>query len=242
MKRSLVFLLVLGILSCGAVGLAAAENASVTGDGVRIREAPGTTGTVIGSVNKGTRLEVTGKTSLAETVDGHPDSWYAVLYQGKKGYIFGWFLAFDAGAVVGAEGAPAPQVPTLTTVTARPEDIVGDWASYGETPPVIYTFEEDGSARYLSLEWNLDMAATGHRVSRKYLTADLVRGSYTIEGSTVRVAWYWGGKTESLFTVQKEKDGMTLVIDGKQIGSRFHTREPGATPIGDIVVNTEPDL
>ena len=58
----------------------------------------------------------------------------------------------------------------------------------------------------------------------------------------MRVAWYWGEKAESLFTVQKSKDGVNLVIDGKEIGARFHTQAPGATPIGDIVINTEPDL
>jgi hypothetical protein len=237
-----MLMLVFGILSCGAIALAAGENASVSGDGVRIREAPGTSGTIIGSVNKGTRLAVTARASLTETIDGHLDFWYAVLYQGKKGYIFGRFLALDAGAVIPAEGAPAPQVPTLAAVTVRPEDIIGDWALFEGSPPVIYIFEPDGSAEYLSLEWNLDMAATGHRVSRKYLTADLVRGSYTIEGSTVHVAWYWGEKAESLFTVQRSKDGVILVIDGKEIGARFHTQAPGGTPIGDIVINTEPDL
>jgi hypothetical protein len=242
MKRLFLLLFVLGILSCGAVALAAGENASVSGDGVRIRETPGTAGTIIGSVSKGTRLAVTARASLSETIDGHLDFWYAVLYQGKKGYIFGRFLALDTGVIISAEGAPAPQVPTLAAVTVRPEDIIGDWALYDESPPVIYTFEPEGSAEYLSFRWNLDMATTGHRVARKYLTADLVRGSYTIEGSTVRVAWYWGEKAESLFTVQKSKDGVNLVIDGKEIGARFHTQAPGATPIGDIVINTEPDL
>lgn len=242
MKRSLAFLLVFSILSWGVAANAADENASISGDGVRIRETPGTSGAIIGSVNKGTRLTVTARSPLAETIDGHQDSWYAVLYQGKKGYVFGRFLALDAGIIIGAEVAPAPQVPTLGAVTVRPEDIAGDWARFDGSPPVIYTFEEDGSAQYLSFQWDLDMAATEFRVSRKYLTADLVRGRYAIEGSTVRVTWSWGDIPESLFTVQKTKDGVILVIDGKEIGGPSHTREPGATRLGDIIVNTEPDL
>lgn len=242
MRRSLTVLLTLGILVLGAALLAAVENATVSGDGVRIREAPGTSGKIVGSVNKATRLEVTGRSPVTETIDGHLDSWYAVIFQGKPGYVFGRFLTLDAGAVVGAEGPPAPQLPTISGMTARPEDIIGDWANYGALPSVIYTFEPEGRAQYLTLQWNVDLDKKEHRVSRKYLIVDLVRGSYTIDGSTLRVAWFWGEIPESLFTIQKSKDGIVLVIDGAQIDAKFHTRESGATPIGDIVINTEPDL
>jgi uncharacterized protein YgiM (DUF1202 family) len=240
MKRLFVLPLVLGILWLSVAPVGAAENAAVTGDGVRIREAPGTSGKVITSVNKGTRIEVTARTSVTETVDGHLDFWYAVTYQEKKGYVFGRFLALDAGVVVPAEGTPSPQVPTLGKMTVRSEDIIGDWALYGASPPIVYTFEPGGYAQYLALRWDVDL--TADKIGRKYLTADLVRGRYVIEDTTVRVDWFWGDRAESLFTVRKEKEGVTLVIDAQEIPSRFHTAEPGATTIGDIVVNTEPDL
>jgi hypothetical protein len=240
MKRSVIVWLVLGLLSLGAAPMFGAENAAVTGDGVRIRETPGTTGNIITSVDKGTRIEVTGKSPVTETIDGYADSWYAVTYQGKKGYIFGRFVALDPGVAVPVEGSAPLQVPTLGKMTVRPEDIAGDWALYGTSPAVLYTFEPEGSAQYLALRWGVDLS--GDRVGRKYLTADLVRGSYSIDGSTVRVRWFWGDTAESLFTVQKDKDGVTLTIDGQDIAPRFHTTGPGATTVGDIVINTEPDL
>jgi len=240
MKRRLGVMFVLVILLAGVVPVPAAENASVSGDGVRIREKPGTSSAIIGSVDRGPLLEATGRTSLTETINGHEDYWYAVLYQGKTGYMFGQFLARDAGVAVPVEGAGGGQVPTLGAVTIRPEDIVGDWALFDGSPRIIYTFEPEGLAQYLVFQWDADVA--GDRVSRKYVTVDLVRGSYTIEGSMVRVAWFWGERPESLFTVQKDKDGVVLIIDGDRIESRFHTAEPGATSIGDIIINTEPDL
>jgi uncharacterized protein YgiM (DUF1202 family) len=240
MRRSAIISLVLGLLCLGAAPTFGAENAAVTGDGVRIREVPGTSGKIIMSVNKGARIEVTAKSPVTETIDGYPDSWYAVTYQGKKGYIFGRFVALDPGVAVPAEGTAPLQVPTLGKTTVRPEDILGDWALYGASPAVLYTFEPEGFAQYLALRWDVELS--GDKVGRKYLTADLVRGSYTIEETAVRVRWYWGDTAESLFTVQKGKDGVTLTIDGQDIPPRFHTTGPGATTIGDIVINTEPDL
>ena len=50
---------------------------TITANGVRMRSGPGTSYSTIGYYNKGTQMTITGKTG----------SWYAVSYQGLKGYV-----------------------------------------------------------------------------------------------------------------------------------------------------------
>jgi hypothetical protein len=240
MKRSIIFFTGIFIAIYFASPLFAVENAQITGDSVRIREAPRTTGAVIATVSKGTRIEVTKKSAVSETINGHLDFWYAVLYNGKNGFVFGQFIALDAGVTVPVEGVLGTQTPTNGKPTLRPEDIIGDWAVYSTLPPIVYSFEPGGFAQYLSLAWDVDFADV--KIARKYLTVDLVRGQYTIDGTTVRVTWFWGDLPESVFSAEKNADGVTLTIDGKVITPRTHTREPGKTSIGDIIANTEPDM
>jgi hypothetical protein len=72
-------------------------NATITGDGVRLRELPCITGSVWLTVDKGRRLEVTGVTPFSDTIDGYSAPWYLLVH---GTFVFGRFIKLDAGVTV----------------------------------------------------------------------------------------------------------------------------------------------
>jgi len=91
---SIVVPLALIVLSIPAF---AAENATVTGDNVRVRDVPSISGEVIRELKKGARIEVTAKTDFPDTIGGHTAPWYSI-YQWE--WIFGGYVELDPGVVV----------------------------------------------------------------------------------------------------------------------------------------------
>jgi hypothetical protein len=242
MRRVLIFLFLftLGAAWIFPLSLAALENGVITGDGVRIREAPTTSSKILDQVNKGARIEVTANTGVSETIDGHLNFWYAVLYRGKAGYIFGQFISLDDGVSVPAGEGNRVQAPGVGGTPIRPEEIIGDWALFDSPHPIVYSFDSGGFAQYLAFSWHVE--TSGERVTRKYLTADLVRGEYTLDGETIRVTWFWGERPEEVLSAKRGADGLTLTAGSESIPPARHTSAPGATTVGDVVINTEPDL
>lgn len=74
-----------GYLSFTTSAQSAFGTGTVTGNGVRVRSGAGTSYSVLGSVNSGATLSVTG-------VNG---SWYQVSYNGSTGYISGAYLSLS---------------------------------------------------------------------------------------------------------------------------------------------------
>jgi hypothetical protein len=98
MKRNSIA--VVFFLSClfavgGAFGV---ENATITGDAVRIREDAGTDAPVVTTLNKGARVEVVNRMSLYQTIGGSSAYWYYINYRDASGYVFGKFIAIDPAA------------------------------------------------------------------------------------------------------------------------------------------------
>jgi hypothetical protein len=242
MKRALpfLFLFMFGAAWVFPVSLSALENAAIAGDDVCIREAPTTSSKILYLADKGTRVEVTANTGVSETINGHLNFWYAVLYRGKAGYVFGQFISLDDGVSVPTGEGNRAQVPAVGVTAIRPEEIIGDWALFDPPRPIVYSFDSGGFAQYLAFSWHVETA--GDRVTRKYLTADLVRGEYTIDGRTIRVTWFWGERPEEVFSAMRGEGGITLTVGSASIPPRLHTPTPGETAVGDIVINTEPDL
>ena len=87
------------ILFC-AFGVLAEENATITGDGLRIRSAPSTDSDILGTVNTGTRIEALARTPFFEAIDGINARWYAVRYQDIEGYVFGGYLNMDLETII----------------------------------------------------------------------------------------------------------------------------------------------
>jgi hypothetical protein len=86
-------------LSAPAFG---AENATITGDGVRVREAPSTLAEIVETVNKGMRMEVVAKTDFSDTIEGRTSPWYKFRGWNEHlpRYVFGAFVKLDAGVEV----------------------------------------------------------------------------------------------------------------------------------------------
>ena len=71
------------------------SNATITGDGVRVRGIPSTLGRDIVSVlSKGARIEVIAKTEFVDTIDGLTAPWYRISYME---WVFGAFVKVDEG-------------------------------------------------------------------------------------------------------------------------------------------------
>jgi hypothetical protein len=77
-----------------------ADNATITGDGVRMRNQPSTSWTITEVLPAGTRVEVVSRTNFTETIDGHTAVWYEVRHGDFGGYVFGRFVELDRGLTV----------------------------------------------------------------------------------------------------------------------------------------------
>ncbi len=111
-------------------GTAFAETATVTGTDVNVREGPGKTYRVIGSLSGGSTVEV---------LDRSDSGWYAVSFNGSIGYMSSDYLTILLGSTVvqknTIQGQPAdlpgqatiqtagqPQAPAAQTQAAAPAD------------------------------------------------------------------------------------------------------------------------
>lgn len=72
-------------------------NATITGDDLRIREAPSTDSRILGKLKKGTRVDALGATEFTDTIDGYTDYWIYIRTGKEYGYVFGRYLKTDHG-------------------------------------------------------------------------------------------------------------------------------------------------
>jgi hypothetical protein len=144
----LVFIAALAALSAPAI---AAENATITGDGVRLRMMPSTSGEIVQAFKKGTRLEVVSKTDFTDTIDGNTASWYEATGGGRTGFVFGKFVELDEEVVV--EALPLPQpvgfvlIPGVTPVyepqSPVPAGPIVIRQSPSEDSPIVISLENE---------------------------------------------------------------------------------------------------
>lgn len=113
MRRLLGLSIALLICLVTAYGAAAADNATITGDGVRMRGETSTNSEVIATLNKGTRVEVISRTSVFDTIGGDSAFWYYVGYGADTGFVFGRFIAIDVAAAPSFEPAILPGSPSF---------------------------------------------------------------------------------------------------------------------------------
>ena len=74
----------------------------LTGDGVCLRAGPGTGYAVLGAYNSGTKMTITGSSG----------DWYAVTYNGLKGYVYKQYLSQSGATVSVTEMEDTPAVTT----------------------------------------------------------------------------------------------------------------------------------
>jgi len=216
MKRVTV-LAVLLLLALVGITAMAAENATITGDGLRLRERPTTDAKVLTSMDKGTRVEVLAHTEFSESIDGFTGYWYKIVHKGMVGYVFGKYIKTDIGVYIPGENEVAGTAPTPSGGTkANMEDILGDWPMYFDVPNIIFSFYPDMTAK--SVESTL--VADGTRVA----TYPPIWGSYTFDGYTINVTWNDG--TTSTFIVNKEYGVTSLTINGVLLPPELHMLNP----------------
>ncbi len=92
--------LLIGLLVMVGGPAAAADNAVITGDSVRVRTQPSIWEDVRGMLDKGARVEVISRTDFTDTIDGYAAPWYGIDYGQYGGFVFGRYVTLDPGAIV----------------------------------------------------------------------------------------------------------------------------------------------
>jgi len=113
MRRSTIAAVVGGICLFVAYTATAADNATITGDSVRMRWEPNTNAEIITTLNKGTRVEVVSRSGVYQTIGGDSAFWYNVTYGKDSGYVFGRFVAIDRAAAPSFEPVMLPGGPSF---------------------------------------------------------------------------------------------------------------------------------
>ena len=103
MRKHVILVLIASLLIGSCLNVTAyAEGATVTGSQVNVRSGPGVSYDVLGSVSRGTILEVT---------DCSNSDWYAISYGGRVGYISASYVTLEdvsyPAAVIPDAGASA---------------------------------------------------------------------------------------------------------------------------------------
>ncbi len=218
MKRYLFLVAALLFLSAASAASFASENATVTGDSLRIWDRPNSSGTVIGSLDKGMRVEALAHTDSTDSIDGFTGYWYYINYRGVFGYIFGKYVKIDIGTSIPSERdyrATAPPVSGGGSATLS--DIVGDWPTYYTDPRIIFSFYPNMTARFVESTF----VGGGDRV----VTYPPVLGTYTFDGRSISAKWDDG--TSAVFIVEKTGGVAKLIYNGAVLAPELHMLGPG---------------
>ncbi len=220
MRRYAFLTILLTILLTASAGAVAADNATITGDALRIREKPTTDGAVIGSLNKGTRVQALAHTDATDSIDGFTGYWYYISFRGANGYVFGKYIKIDMGVSVPSESdyrSTTPGKPAGGTAVLA--DILGDWPMYYDAPNITFSFYSDMTAKFVESTF----VGGGERV----VTYPPVFGTYTFDGKTINASWNDG--TASVLTVEKSYGVTTLTYNGTVLPPELHMLAPGET-------------
>lgn len=150
MKRPLVILFAFLAILTLTLSLSATENATITGDGLRIRSGPSTDDEILGKLDSGTRVTVKARSWEEETIGGNHAYWYLIFYNGIEGYVFGHYLEIDTGVKIPSDfvlsfgrgepkSAPNPEDCAITIVNKFPDT----------TTFIIWGVSKDGTTRIL---------------------------------------------------------------------------------------------
>jgi hypothetical protein len=217
MKR-MTILAVLLLLALACVTAMAAENATITGDGLRLRAKPTTDAKILDSMDKGTRVEVLAHTEFTDSIDGFTGYWYKIVYKGTVGYVFGKYISTDIGVYVPGEDevAGTSTAPTGGGTRATLDDILGDWPMNFDAPNITFSFYPDMTAKFVEST----LVGNGTRLAEY----PPVWGSYTFDGFTLDVNWNDG--TTSTFVVKKEYGVTSLILNGVVLPPELHMLSP----------------
>lgn len=217
MKKILYLMAAVSLIIIFALPAIANDNATITGDGLRVRENPSLEGRKIGTVNKGYRVEALAHSDRTDSIDGFTGYWYYIVYKNLSGWVFGKYIQVDIAAPIPSESEFTPPKPS--GVKANLKDILGDWPMYHDAPNIVYSFYNDGKAKFVT--------STFVEGTDKVTTNSPVWGSYVFDGKTIQVNWNNG--TSSVFYIKKEYGVTSLTVDGKLLPTELHMLGPGET-------------
>jgi len=217
MKRYPLIVALLLFLAAG-LDARAAENATITGDALRIREKPTTDAAVVGTLNKGARVEVLAHTDATDSIDGFTGYWYYIVYKGTYGYVYGKYVKSDTRMSIPSESdyRAARPIPPAGGPAAL-SDILGDWPTYYDTPNVTFSFYPNMTAKFVESTF----VGGGERA----VTLPPVLGTYTFDGRTITVSWNDG--SSSVFTAKKTGGVTTLFLGETVLPPELHMLGPG---------------
>jgi hypothetical protein len=148
--RVVIIPLILAALVTLSAPAFAAENATITGDDVRLRAMPSTSGAIVQVFKKGARVEVVSKTDFTDTIDGNAAPWYEATGGGKTGFVYGKFIELDSGMAVEAVPLPRPigfvLIPGVTPAykpqTPVPAGPIAIRQSPSEDSPIVISLDK----------------------------------------------------------------------------------------------------
>jgi len=215
MKKIIYVLAATSLIVLFALPVMAAENATITGDGLRVRDKPALDGKKVGSLNKGYRVEALSHSDHTDSIDGFTGYWYFIVYKNLSGWVFGKYIQIDIATSIPSERDFTPKKPSGTA--ANLNDILGDWPMHFDDPNIIYSFYNGGKAKFIISVFieNTDIVKT----------YPPVWGSYIFDGKTIQVNWNDG--TSSTFFVNKAYGVTDLTVDGKLLPTELHMLAPG---------------
>jgi Bacterial SH3 domain len=210
MKKIIYILTATSLIILFALPVMAADNATITGDGLRVRDKPALNGNKVGSLNKGYRVEAVSHSDHTDSIDGFTGYWYFIVYKNLSGWVFGKYIQIDIRASIPSERDFTPKTPTGSIATLN--DILGDWPMHYDAPNVIYSFYNGGKVKFVMNT----IVGNPERV----VTYPPVWGSYVFDGKTIQVNWNDG--TNSTFFVNKTYGVTDLTVDGKLLPTELH--------------------
>ena len=118
---------------------------------VRFRSGPGTDFSILGEYNRGTELTVTGSSG----------SWYAVIINGKSGYMYSDYVTLGGSAPTPDTPAPTPAPTPVPTPTPSPIAVTPTGSHAGHIRG-SYVYFRSGPSTYYSI---LDCLDNGTRLT-----------------------------------------------------------------------------
>ncbi len=212
MKGYPVIIALLLFLAAG-LDARAAENATITGDALRIREKPTTDAAVVGTLNKGARIEVLAHTDATDSIDGFTGYWYYIIYKGTYGYVFGKYVKSDTRMSIPSESDYRATAPSPAALS----DILGDWPMYYDAPNITFSFYPDMTAKFIE--------STFVGGGEKVVTYPPVFGTYIFDGKTITAQWNDG--STGVFVVEKKYGVTALYLNGVILPPELHMTGPG---------------
>ena len=186
-----------------------ADNATVTGDGVRVREQPSVWVGIHRTFDKGERVEVVAKTDFSDTINGSTAAWYELSGADGYGYVFGQFIELDPGVAVPPLDSNEPYSDPMFSFMRHSMEMFGGTAS-----AIIKTLGQPVSRT--EEKWESHYVPDKYEYDRTLTYSGLVVKVSALEGDHEYV--YWLSLTTDAYAVNGLRVGSTVADVERVLG------------------------